>query len=90
MTRIAIITLCLLVCAPPPALASNDATTLVMHAVETAFGPCGIPDPCYPNQPLIDVPAHGPPQPALTNLNASNRLVDDVRLDPAAAGFDFG
>ena len=49
------ITLMALLCLGSNALAANEGTTLVLHALETAFGPCGIADPCP--DPAVDVAA---------------------------------
>jgi hypothetical protein len=40
----------------------NPGTTLILHAVETAYGPCEIGDPCDPGPPTIDITSPGEPQ----------------------------
>ena len=74
------ITLMALLCLGSNALA-NTGTTLVLHALETAFGPCQIDDPCP--TPTVDVGA-GSTQ--FIYLIAKN--YDDVAGVQTA--FDFG
>ena len=33
----------------------NANTTMVLHAVQTAYGPCEIDDPCDPGPPTIEI-----------------------------------
>ena len=43
-----------------------------------------------PRQMAVDILADGPPQAALADSHVGNSLTDDMRLDAAATGFDFG